>query len=111
MKNIQFRLDQLLGETIDEVLCSLGESVKNCFYDRLEDEFSIAKYALPQQIGEFSKLLYGIFGSHAMLVEIKCMKTFYSKIKIDQYLENLSITWDDNDFTLLTYTDKFRAVS
>jgi len=111
MQNIQRRLDQLLEDTIDEVLCSLGEPVKDHIYDRLEDEFSISKYALSQQIGEFSKLLYGIFGSHAILLEIKCMKTFYSKIKIDQYLGNLSITWDDNDFTLLTYTDKFRAVS
>ena len=111
MQNIQRRLDQLLGETIDEVLCSLGEPVKDHIYDRLEDEFSIAKYALPQQIGEFSEVLYRVFGPHAMLIEIKCMKTFYSKIKIDQYLENLSIVWDDNDFTLLTYTDKFRTVS
>ena len=110
MQNIQRRLDQLLGETIDEVLCSLGEPVKDHIYDRLEDEFSIAKYALPQQIGEFSKFLYRIFGPNAKLIEIKCMKIFYSKIKIDHYLENLTIICD-NDFTLLTYVDKFRASS
>ncbi len=111
MQNTQQRLDQLLIETIDEVLCSLGEPVKNHIYDRLKNEFSITKYALPQQIEEFSKLLYNTFGPHSRLIEIKCMKTFYSKIKIDQYLKNPSITWDDNDFNLLNYTKKLRADS
>ena len=109
IQDIQQRLDQLLVESIDEALYSLGEPVKNYICDRLEEELLITKHALPQQIGEFSKALYRMFGPHARLIEIKCMKTFYSKIKIEQYLENLSITWDDNDFTLLTYTDKFRA--
>jgi hypothetical protein len=111
MQNTQQRLDQLLIETIDEALSSLGEPVKNHIYDRLENEFSITKYALPQQIGEFSKLLYNAFGPHAGLIEIKCMKTFYSKIKIDLYLKNPSITWDDKDFNLLNYTNKLRADS
>lgn len=110
MQNIQQRVDQLLVESIDEVLCSLGEPVKNHIYARLENDFSITKNSLPQQIGEFSKFLYRIFGPHARLIEIKCMKTFYSKIKIDQYLEKLTIICD-NDFTLLTYIDKFRASS
>ena len=110
MQNTQQRLDQLVIETIDEVLYSLGEPVKNHINDRLENEFSIKKHALPQQIGEFSKFLHGIFGLQARLIEIKCMKKFYSKIKIDQYLENPSITWDDSDFNLSNYTDKLRQV-
>ena len=111
MQNNQQRLDEILIEAIDEALCSLGEAVKNDIYDSLENDFSITKNALPQQIGEFSKLLYKMFGPYSRFVEIKCMKTFYSKIESDQHLENLSVIWDDSDFTLLTYTDKFRAVS
>jgi len=111
MQNIQHKLDHLLVEAIDEVLYSLGEPIKDHIYDCLENDFSITKNSLPQQIGEFSTLLQETFGPHARLVEIKCMKTFYSKLKIDQYLKNLSITWDDREFTLITYTDRFRACS
>lgn len=108
MQNVQQRLDQLLVEAIDEVLGSLGEPLKNQIYIRLEDEYSITKPSLPKEIAEFSKFLYRIFGPHAKLIEIKCMKRFYSKIKVDQCFENLKVTCD-NDFNLLTYTDKFRA--
>jgi len=110
MQNTQQRLDPLVLGTIDEVLYSLGEPVKNHIYDRLENEFSITKHELPQRMGEFSKFLYNMFGPHAGLIEIKCMKTFYSKIKIDRYPENPSITWDDDDFNLSNYTDKLRQV-
>ena len=111
MQKIQQKIDQLLVEAIDEVLYSLGEPIKEHIYDCLENDFSITKNSLPQQIGEFSTLLQETFGPHARLVEIECMKTFYSKIRIDQYLKNRSITWDDRDFTLFTYIDRFRTCS
>jgi hypothetical protein len=111
MQKIQQKIDQLLIEAIDEVLYSLGEPIKEHIYDCLENDFSITKISLPQQIGEFSTLLQETFGPHARLVEIKCMRTFYSKIRIDQYLKNRLITWDDRDFTLFTYIDRFRTCS
>ena len=111
IQNKQQRFDQLLIEAIDDALCSLGEEVKNDIYNCLEKDFSITKHGLPQHIGEFSNFLYRIFGPYARFVEIKCMKRFYSKIENDQYLGNMTVFWDDSDFTLLTYANKFRAAS
>ena len=110
MHNIQQRLDQLLVEAIDEVLGSLGEPVKNQVYMLLENDFAITKHILPQQIAEFSKFLYRMFGPQAKLIEIKCMKKFYSKIENDQQIGNRTMTFEYDDFTFLAYTDKFRAM-
>jgi hypothetical protein len=108
MYNIQLKIDQLLVKAIDEVLCSLGEPVKNQVYILLEKDFSITKNNLPQQITEFSKLIHRLFGVHAHLIEIKCMKIFYSKMKNDPRLDNQSISFDDDSFTFALYTHRFR---
>jgi hypothetical protein len=110
MYNIQRKVDQLLVEAIDEVLCSLGEPVKNQVYMLLEKDFSITKNNLPQQITEFSKLIHRLFGVHAHLIEIKCMKIFYSKIENDSQLETQTISVEDDNFTFALYTKKFRAL-
>jgi hypothetical protein len=110
MYNIQIRIDQLLVEAIDEVLCSLGEPIKNQVYMLLEKDFSITKNNLPQQIAEFSRLIYRLFGAQAILIEIKCMKSFYDKIKNDSLFDTQTITFDDNNFTFRVYTNKFRAI-
>ena len=110
MYNIQQKVDELLVEAIDEVLQSLGEPVKNQVYMLLEKDFSITKNNLPQQITEFSNLIHRLFGVHAHLIEIKCMKSFYSKIKNDSRLGTQEISFDDDSFTFALYTNKFRAL-
>jgi hypothetical protein len=110
MYNIQSRIDQLLIEAIDEVFCSLGEPVKNQVYMLLEKDFSITKNNLPQQIAEFSKLIYRLFGAHANLIEIKCMKSFYSKIENDPRLDIQEISFNNDNFTFASYANQFRAL-
>jgi hypothetical protein len=110
MYNIQIRTDQLLVEAIDEVLCSLGEPVKNQVYMLLEKDFSITKNNLPQQIAEFSKLIYSLFSVHANLIEIQCMKSFYSKIKNDARLDTQEISFNNDNFTFALYANKFKAL-
>ncbi len=108
MNTAQQKFDQLLVESIDEVLGSLGEPVKNHLYIHLENDFSITKNELPQQIEEFSRFLFRIFGSSANHLEIRFMKTLYSKISADQHLEHKSIAFNEVDLTFSTYVNKMR---
>ena len=110
MQNTQQKLDQLLTEAIDEVLSSLGEPVKNQLYILLENDLAITKNTLPQQIAEFSKFLHRLFGSNARIIEIKCMKAFYSKIRKDTHIEKRLINFENHELTFLTYTDKLKTI-
>lgn len=108
MYTAQQKFDKLLIEAIDEVLSSLGEPVKNHLYIRLEDDFSITKNDLPEQIEEFSNFLSRVFGSGAQHLEIKFMKTLYGKISADQHFEHNSIAFNKVDLTFLTYVNRMR---
>ena len=83
MKSVHKRIDCYLLESIEESLSFLGEPVKNQIFTHLESSCSIKKEALPENIEIFSRLLYKLFGSKAKLIEINCIKTFYSKIQKD----------------------------
>jgi hypothetical protein len=100
----------LLIEAIDEVLCSFGEPVKNAVYIQLENNLSITKNNLLEKIGEFSSFLYRLFGPQAKLVEVKCMRTFYSKIRNEPNIRSRTLTLDCKDISLLSYVNKFRAM-
>jgi len=102
------KFDQLLVEAIDEVLGSLGEPVKNHLYIHLENDYLITKEELPQQIEEFSHFLFRIFGTSANNLEIRFMRTLYSKIKADQQLEHKSIAFNEDNLTFSTYVNKMR---
>ena len=80
--------DDILLETIDETLSSLGEPVKNEVYFHLENNFNICKNEIPKKINEFSDIIQKIFGSGAGRLEIKFMKTLHSKI-------NLNVKWPE----------------
>jgi hypothetical protein len=108
MNTTQQKFDQLLVEAIDEVLSSLGEPVKNHLYIHLENNFLIMKNEIPQHIEEFSDFLFRIFGTGALHLEIKFMKTLYSKISADQSFKHKSIAFKDVDLTFLTYVNKMR---
>ena len=108
MSTSQQRFDQLLVEAIDEVLCSLGEPVKNHLYIQLENDFSITKNDLPQQIEEFSHFIFRIFRSGASNIEIKFMQTLYAKISADRHIEHNLSTCKEIDITFLNYVKKMR---
>jgi hypothetical protein len=100
------KFNQLIIEAIDEVLCSLGEPVKNQLYIVLENVFFISKNELPMQIEEFSKFLFRIFGPAAYALEIKFMKNLYSKINNDHLLEHNFIVLKETDMSFLSYVNK-----
>ena len=108
MKPVHQRIDQYLLDAIEESLVFLGEPIKNQIFTQLESSCSIKKEALPEHIEIFSRLLYRLFGSHAKLIEIKCMKTFYSKIQEDPDIGKKFFISKDKDFTFPSYIVEFR---
>ena len=73
----QFR--ELLIESIDEALCSLGEPVKNTIYQQLGN-FKITKNNIPDRMEEFSELLHKVFGLGASRLEVRFIKNLNSKL-------------------------------
>ena len=74
----QFR--ELLIESIDEALCSLGEPVKNTIYQHLNEDFKITKNNIPDRMEEFSELLHKVFGLGASRLEVRFIKNLNSKL-------------------------------
>jgi hypothetical protein len=107
MQSVQ-RLNDLLIEAIDETLASLGEPTRNQVYILLEADYMIPKRKIPEQIAEFSSFLYRMFGFHAKIIEIKCMRSFCSKIKKDPHFKNITVFFEGNDLTFAVYAEKFR---
>jgi hypothetical protein len=108
MQTAQHKFDKLLIEAIDEVFSTLGEPVKNRLYSLLEDDFSITKNDLPQKTEEFSNFLFQIFGPSAQHLEIRFMKTLYTKIRVDQHFENKSIVLEEDNLTFVNYVNRMR---
>jgi len=104
--------DDILLETIDETLSSLGEPVKNTVYFHLQNNFKINKNEIPKKISEFSDIIQRIFGSGAGLLEIKFMKTLHSKISVNirwpEYEAPLS-KWVIMDITFIEYVNNMRT--
>ena len=104
--------DDILLETIDETLSSLGEPVKNAIYFHLQNNFKINKNEIPKKINEFSDIIQKIFGSGAGRLEIKFMKTLHSKININskwpEYEAPLS-KWIIMDMTFIEYVNSMRT--
>jgi hypothetical protein len=103
--------DDILLETIDETLLSLGEPVKNAIYLHLQNNFNISKNEIPKKIHAFSDIIQKIFGSGACRLEIKFMKTLHSKINVNvqwpEYKAPLS-KWIIMDMTFTEYVDSVR---
>ncbi len=108
MKPINQKIDQYLVDSIDEALSFFGEPVKNQIFVQLERCCSIDKETLPEHIDEFSRYLHKLFGSNAKLVEIKCMKAFYSRIQKDSSITRKILISKDHAFTFSSYVAEFR---
>ncbi len=73
--------DQILLESIDESLLSLGENVRTSIYFHLEDLFKIRKQEIPNRLSDFSNALKQIFGLGAKHLEIMFMKRLHAKVE------------------------------
>jgi len=55
--------DELLSESIDEALSSLGKFSKDALYQYIEKEYKVPKKDIPRRIDELSAGLHRVFGS------------------------------------------------
>ncbi len=72
--------EKFLLEAIDESFSWLGESGKRTIYFHLEKEYKISKQDIPYRIEDFTEAIEGIFGLGAKLLEIKIMKSLFTKM-------------------------------
>jgi hypothetical protein len=74
-------VDSIILETIDEVLSSLGESLKNEIYFQLWKDFGLNRKNIPSNLAQFSGALEKLLGEGAKILEINFMKELHQKIK------------------------------
>ena len=72
--------DNLLLESIDDALLSLGESVRQSIYFHVERNFKVTRADIPQNLEHFQLALEKIFGLGSRYIEILIMKSLYTKI-------------------------------
>ena len=72
--------EQLLLNSIDEALLSLGESGRQSIYFHLDQNFDVKKELITKNLEQFQFGLEKIFGVGARFIEILIMKNLYCKI-------------------------------
>lgn len=63
---------------IDDALDSLGESVRQAIYFHIENEFSIKRNQIPENLWAFQEVLEKIFGTGARFIEVLVMKNLHT---------------------------------
>ena len=71
--------DDILLESIDEALLSLGELARKSVYFYLERNFKVVRSEVPMHLDYFQTGLEKIFGIGARFLEILIMKNLYAK--------------------------------
>ena len=86
--NMNEAFERVLGEAIDEALCSLGESVKTSIYFHLKAGFQLEKHEIPSRIEDFSAALNRIFGLGSQHLEELCVKKLHAKTGLPDLSDN-----------------------
>jgi hypothetical protein len=79
------KFNEILLESIDEALLTLGENAKTSIYFHLATKFAISKQNIPNRIDDFSEALEQIFGLATPQLEILIMKYLNEKIDCSYY--------------------------
>ena len=78
---LEKKLDGILIESIDEVLTSMGEPVKNTVYINLQSSFNIKKKEIPQNIPDFRIFMNKVLGPSFRVLERRIIQTLDKKVK------------------------------
>lgn len=73
--------NEVLLQSIDEALFTLGEKAKTGLYFHLQHTFALPKKDLPDRIGDFANALEKIFGQGAEQIELLIMKSLNKKVE------------------------------
>jgi hypothetical protein len=71
--------NELLIEALDATLSSFGAQYKQAIYSQLDKNYNLNKETIPEHLEEFSEALTKIFGTSALLLEIKIMSSLHRK--------------------------------
>ena len=74
--------NQILLESIDETLTTLGDANKTAMYNSLNAYFYIAKNQIPSKIDTFTKVLKAVFGNSSLHLEKIIIKHVENKTGI-----------------------------
>ena len=72
--------EELLLESVDEGLSSLGETCKQAIYFHIEKEFKLNKRDIAFRIKDFAEAIENIFGVGAKILEIRIMKNLFKNM-------------------------------
>ena len=89
-------LEELVLESIDECLSSIGEECKKSIYFHLEIGYKLNKQEIPFRIKDFSEAIENIFGIGAKILEIQILKILFKKMG---YINPKFYCWENLDFT------------
>jgi len=87
--------DQILLESVDDALASLGDSAKQAIYFHLQNRFKVEKKDIPKNLRNFATGLERIFGAGAKFIEIIIMKKLHEKV-------GKSLRWDESKELVFT---------
>ena len=73
--------EKAVTESIDEVLSTLGENVKQAVYSYLENRYRMRKDQIPSMIEEFTDAIESLFGDAANLVKLQIIEKVQGKMK------------------------------
>ncbi len=82
-KKINF--ESIFLAAIEEVFSSLGESIKQEFFNLLHKNYGITRQTIHQNIKIFVDALEAIFGKGAVFLEIELMLLLHTKVKDFKY--------------------------
>lgn len=80
--------NEILIESVDEVLAAIGGSVRCAIYFYLEKNLGVSKGQIPYRIDELMDTLENIFGVGARHIELQLIKQLQAKTGIN-YLSSL----------------------
>jgi len=72
--------EEILLNTIDEEISSLGETCQKIVYFYLKNEYSIDKQEIPSKIKEFSQAIESMFKDGAKILQIRIMENLFRKM-------------------------------
>ena len=71
--------EDAVGQAVNAILSSLGESTKQAIYSHLENAYGINKDDIPGKIEVFAKAIEETFGLVGKLIEIKIIENLHSQ--------------------------------
>lgn len=81
VKSDKKNIDQLLLETVDEILADLlGRSVRENFYDLMERDYYVSRDEIPRRLNDFLLVLERNFGKGGKTIERSIARRLCTKL-------------------------------